>query len=132
LTFSAAKQTLPGYLYHIGTKHLREIAQLPQASPEQKALAIQINQEIDVVNGWFETMRSELLQLFAMSDAQLLGSPGRVLLDSVATLANTAFVGQINSQGQVTPGVVQIHYSIQNLATFDIRACTASDPCKLL
>jgi len=132
LTFNAAAQALPGYLYHISTKHLSEIAILPQASAQQKALALQINQELNVVNGWFETMRSEVLQLFAMSDAQLLGNSGRVLLDSVATLANTAFVGQINSQGQVTPGVVQVHYSIQNLATFDVRACTASDPCKLL
>ncbi len=132
LTFDAAKQTLPGYLYHIGTKHLREIAQLPQASQEQKALAIQINQEIDVVNTWFETMRSEVLQLYRMSDAQIQGSDGRTLLDTVATLANTAFVGEINSQGQVTPGVVQIHYAIQNLANFDLRACTASSPCKLV
>jgi hypothetical protein len=132
LTFDPAKQTLPGYLYHIGTKHLREIALLAQASPEQKALATQINQEIDVVNTWFQTMRTEVLQLYHMSDAQLKGSDGRSLLDSVATLANTAFVGEINSQGQVTPGVVQIHYDIQKLATFDVRGCTTSDPCKLI
>jgi len=83
------------------------------------------------VNGWFETMRTEVLQLFSMTSAQLLGNNGRLLLNSVATLANTSFVGQINSQGQVTPGVVQIHYDIQSLATFDIRACTASDPCTI-
>jgi hypothetical protein len=132
LTFDAAKQTLPGYLYHIGARHLHEISVLPQASQQQKAVASQIKQEIDVVNGWFETMRTEVLQLFHMSDAQLLGSESRALLDSVANLANIAFVGEINSQGQVTPGVVQIHYAIQSLATFDVRACTASNPCKIV
>jgi eukaryotic-like serine/threonine-protein kinase len=132
LTFDAAKQDPPGYLYHIGTKHLHEIALVPQASAQQKALAIQINQEIDVLNTWFETMRTEVLQLFQMTDTQLMGSNARALLDSVATLANTAFVGEINAQGQVTPGVVQIHYAIQSLATFDVRACTASNPCKLV
>ncbi len=131
LTFDPAVQNPPGYLYHI-SKHLHEVSQIAQASAEQKALANQISQEINVVNGWFETMRTEVLQLYQMTDAQLVGSNARSLLDSLATLANTAFVGQINPQGQVTPGVVQIHYEIQQMATFDIRACMASNPCPSL
>jgi len=87
---------------------------------------------MNVVNEWFLTMRAEALQLYHMTDAQLVGSNARSLLDALATLANTAFVGQINPQGQVTPGVLQIHYTIQSLATFDIRACPASDPCKII
>ena len=84
-----------------------------------------------MVNTWFEMIRTDVLQLYAMPRAQLLGNDGRTLLDTVATLANTAFVGQIDQQGQVTPGVIQIHYAIQQLATFDIRACTASNPCSV-
>ena len=84
-----------------------------------------------MVNTWFEMIRTDVLQLYAMPRAQLLGNDGRMLLDTVATLANTAFVGQIDQQGQVTPGVIQIHYAIQQLATFDIRACTASNPCSV-
>ncbi len=132
LTFDTALQTDdPGYLYHIGT-HLHDIAALPQADAQQKTLAAQISQAINAVNGWYETMRTDILQLYAMSDAQLLGSQGRPLLDEVATLANEAFVGQINSQGQVIDGVVEIHYAIQRLATFDVKACTASSPCPSL
>jgi len=131
LTFAPATQSPPGYLYHIG-KHLHEVSQLPQASTEQRALANRISQEMNVVNEWFLTMRAEALQLYHMTDAQLVGSNARSLLNSLATLANTAFVGQINPQGQVTPGVVQIHYDIQQMATFDIRACTASNPCPSL
>jgi eukaryotic-like serine/threonine-protein kinase len=132
LTFDAALQVdYPGYLYHIGT-HLRDVAVLPQADAQQKTLAIQISQAINAVNGWYQTVRTDILQLYAMSDAQLLGNQGRPLLDEVATLANYAFVGQIDSQGQVINGVVQIHYAIQRLATFDVKACLASSPCPSL
>jgi eukaryotic-like serine/threonine-protein kinase len=132
LTFDAAAQVHnPGYLYHIGT-HLRDIAALPQADAQQKALASQISQAINAVNSRYQTVRADILQLYAMSDAQLLGSQGRPLLDEVATLANDAFVGQIDAQGHVIAGVVQIHYSIQRLATFDIKACTGSTACPSL
>ena len=132
LTFDTALQVNnPGYLYHIGT-HLRDITTLPQANAQQKALAVQISQAINGVNAWFQTIRSDALQLYNMPAAQLFGSQGRTLLDTVATLANEAFVGQINSQGQVIDGVVQIHYAIQSLATFDVKACTASSPCPSL
>ena len=128
LTMDPLTQDPPGYLYHIG-KHLHEITALPQTSAAQKALAIQINQEIDVVNLWMRSIKADVLQLYAMSNAQLTGPAGRTLLDEVAALANDAFVGKVNSNAQVTAGVVQIHYAIQRLATFEVRACTASDPC---
>ena len=132
LTFDAAAQVHnPGYLYHIGT-HLRDIAALPQSDAQQKALAIQVNQVINAINGLYFQMRTDILQLYAMSDAQLLGSQGRPLLDEVATLANNAFAGQIDAQGHVIEGVVQIHYSIQRMATFDIKACTGSNSCPSL
>ncbi len=132
LTFDTAKQVNnPGYVYHIST-HLHDLTILPQTSPAQKAIANQVYQALNVVNVWFHTLRDEVLQLYRMPAAQLFGSQGRTLLDSMATLANTAFVGQINAQGQVIDGVAQIHYAIQHLATFDVRACTTSNPCPSL
>jgi len=131
LTFDPQTQNPPGYVYHIG-KHLRELTQIPQSSAQQRALAIQINQALDRVNLWLQAIRTEVLQLYHMNDAQLFGNDGRTLLNSVATLANTTFVGQVDpNTDQVTDGVVQIHYNIQRLATFDIRACTASNPCAI-
>jgi hypothetical protein len=61
-----------------------------------------------------------------MSDAQLISSQAISLLNEVATLANQAFVGKVEPQGQVTDGVIQVHYAIQSLATFDVRDCTVS------
>jgi len=131
LTFDPANQDPPGYLVHIAT-HLRDVAALPQASAEQKLLANQIYQAINEVNVWFQTIRSDALQLYSMPPSQLFGSSGRALLNAVATLANNAFVGQIDAQGRVIEGIAQIHYAIQQLATFDVRACTASNPCPSL
>ncbi len=131
LTFDEANQDPPGYLYHID-KHLHEISILPESSPEQRSLALQISQDINIVTGWDQQMRSDILELLGMDPAQWTVGKGLALLDEVATLANIAFVGQENPQGQVTAGIVQIHYAIQSLATFDVRACTTSDPCPAL
>lgn len=130
LTFDPQTQNPPGYLYHIG-KHLHELTAIPQTSAGQRALADQINQDVNRVNLWLETIRNDVLQLYHMTDTQLFSNDGLTLLDSAATLANYAFVGQVNPHAQVADGVVQIHYNIQRLATFDIRACTTSDPCTL-
>ena len=125
-------QEPPGYLYHIGTRHLHAITQLADATAQQKALAVQISEDIDNVNTWLQTVRTDALQLYHMTNDQLLGEAGRSLLDDLATQANNAFVGQINPfSHQVREGVVQIHYKIQRLATFDVRACTSADPCSV-
>jgi serine/threonine protein kinase len=130
LTFDPQTQVPPGYVYHIG-RHLHELSLLPETSAEQKALAVQINQALDRVNHWLQTIHDEVVKLYYMTDAQLFGNDGLALLDSVATLANITFVGQVDPHARVLDGVVQIHYDIQRLATFDIRACTTSDPCAL-
>ena len=129
LTFDTVNQNPPGYLYHI-EKHLHEIAILPEATATQKTLALEIDQGINAVNTWDETMQTDALTLLKMNDTQLAGSLN--LLDEVATLANNALVGQVNPQSQVTEGVMQIHYAVQSLATFDVQTCAASRPCPAL
>ena len=132
LEFDVQNQEPPGYVYHIGAVHLHEITQLADATAGQKALAIQISAAIDNVNIRLRTVHDDALRLFKMTDGQLLADDGRILLDDLATQANYAFVGQINPYtGQVKEGVVQVHYNIQRLATFDIRACTSSQPCTM-
>ncbi len=129
LTFDPANQNPPGYLYHMD-KHLHEISILPETTAAQKKLALQIDQGINAVNAWDQQIRTDVLKLLTMNDAQLIGSLS--LLDEVATLANDAFVGRVNPLGQVTYGVTQIHYASQALATFDVQACQASNPCPAL
>lgn len=129
LEFDPQKQNPPGYLYNI-SMHLHNIAQISETAPEQKVLAIQIGTAINNVNTWLHNVQSDALQLYKMTPDQLFGAYGRSLLNDLATQANNAFVGQIDPfTHQVKNGVVQIHYNIQRLATFDIKACTSSDPC---
>ncbi|HEY3992312.1 MAG TPA: protein kinase [Ktedonobacteraceae bacterium] len=131
LTFDPANQDPPGYLYHM-EKHLHEIAVLPEVTATQQSLALQIGQGINTIDAWDHTIRTDVLTLLRMSDAQLVGSKALSLFDEVATLANNALVGQVDPLGQVTDGVIQVHYAVQRLATFGVQACTASNPCPAL
>lgn len=132
LTPEPQVQNPPGYLYHIGVKHLHEMILLPDISSSQKTVAIQISQKLNIVTQWFQTIHSDIKALYAMSAEDLFGNKGRVTLNEVATLANDAFVGKVNAVGPTTDGVVQIHYALQNLATFDIRACSTDNACPKL
>lgn len=132
LEFDEQNQNPPGYLKHIGN-HLREIILVPGVTSEQKALALQINNDINNVQGWLTAVHKDAAQLVQMSDAQLMQPEALPILDDLFTQANYAFVGQVNpNTNQVREGVSQIHYNIQRLATFDITTCAASNgsnPC---
>ena len=117
-------QNPPGYVFHIG-RHLEEITKSPNVTKDQIALAVEINQAMNNVQFLLQQVHKDALQLINLSDAQLLQQSARSILDDMATQANFAFTGQIDpTTGQVKPGVVQVHYNIQRLATFDITACT--------
>ncbi len=119
-----------GYLQHISS-HLHELSTLPEATAEQRTLAFQIFQAMDTVNLRYTYLYNDVVQLLHMTFAQWTQPAGISLLDSVATLANDAFVGQVDPQGHITDGVAQVNYDIQRLATFNVRACTTSNPCSI-
>ncbi len=117
-------QTPPGYLKHIGS-HLQSVSQIAGATPEQRALAVHIDQAINNVQGWLNTVHADAAKLIHMNTDQLLQADTGTLLNDLFTQANNAFVGQIDpNTNNVKEGVVQIHYNIQALATFDVAPCT--------
>jgi len=121
LEFDDRNQFPPGYLAHIGT-HLASIVQSSGVTPEQKALAIQINQSLNNVQSWLTQVHKDAQQLLQMSDAQLLQPGTRPLLDDLYVQANRAFTGRFDpNTNQVQEGVSQIHADILRLATFDIQ-----------
>jgi hypothetical protein len=62
-----------------------------------------------------------------MTPQQLLAPETTRILDDLFTQANNAFVGQTDpNTDQVKEGVVQIHYSVLGLATFDVQPYSAS------
>jgi hypothetical protein len=126
LEINVQNQTPPGYLKHIGS-HLGELTQVPGATPAQKALAIQINKDINNVQGWLENVHRDAEKLIQMTPSQLQQPAALTTLDDLFTQANNAFVGQTDpNTNQVKEGVVQIHYNVQRLATFDIQPYQAS------
>jgi len=127
LEFDPIHQEPPGYLQHIGT-HLQELSQISSATASQHALAIQIDQAISNVQGWLNAVHADASKLIHMSSAQLIQPDALTTLNDLFTQANNAFVGQVDpNTNNVKDGVVQIHYNIQALATFDITACTLNN-----
>ncbi len=117
-------QEPPGYLTHIGS-HLQSISQIPGATPEQRALAIHIDQDINNVQGWLNAVHADATKLIHMNTNQLLQPDALTLLNDLFIQANNAFVGQVDpNTNNVKEGVVQIHYNVQALATFDVTPCT--------
>ena len=120
-------QDPPGYLKHIGS-HLQSIDQIAAATPEQHALSIRINQAINNVQGWLNAVHADASKLIHMNSDQLVQPDALTTLNDLFTQANNAFVGQVDpSTNNVKEGVVQIHYNIQALATFDVAPCTTTN-----
>ncbi len=121
------QQNPPGYLKHIGN-HLRAITVAPGVTPEQKALAIQINLAINNVQAWMQQVHLDAQKLIHLPANQLTQPAGAQLLDDLFTKANTALVGQTDpNTNQIKEGVIQIHYNMQRLATFDLTSCHGSN-----
>jgi serine/threonine protein kinase len=132
LTVDPVKQVPTGYLRHIGT-HLREIVQNTDATADQRALAVRIQQAIDNATIWLTAAHVDAETLIQMNKDQLTQPQATHLMNDLVDQASSAFLGQINpNTNQVKEGVVQINYSIHNLATFPIAACISSNtanPC---
>jgi hypothetical protein len=118
-----------GFLYLIDVD-LNALIQSPSTSPDQRRLAIQIDTAVKNVEVWLANVRKDARQLEAMSPEQLAQTTTRDnLLDTMSNDALSAFAGRINpATGTVQEGVIQLHYDIQRLATFDIHAASSNCP----
>jgi serine/threonine protein kinase len=126
LEFDEVHQQPPGYLKHIGN-HLRELTSSPGATAAQRALAIQIGQAINNVQGWLAAVHTDAVTLEKMTNGQLSQPGAASMLNDLFKQANSAFVGQFDpNTSTVKEGVVQIHYNIQGLATFYVTPCTST------
>jgi serine/threonine protein kinase len=109
-----------GLLYIIGI-HLAALVQAPGISQQNHLLAARIDEDSNTVQALLQQVRTYARQLVAMNDAQLLSNSALSLLDSMETAARSAYVGQIDpNTDTVQGGVVEIHYTLERLATFDI------------
>jgi hypothetical protein len=58
-----------------------------------------------------------------MTAEQLAQPSAQGTLEDLATQATYAYIGRLDpTTNKVVPGILQVHYDIQKLATFDITA----------
>lgn len=111
----------PGYVYLI-SEHMGGAIESPQTTPDQKALAIKINNALDTEISALGQERRDAKQLLAMSGKQLLQPDALAILNDLAAQAQNAYTGQINpTTGQSDGGALWTYNNIQRLVAFDIR-----------
>jgi hypothetical protein len=110
----------PGYLDHVPL-HLNGVIRAPDATPQMRALATEIIQALNNAGRWLVQTRMLAHQLVNMNADQLAQPTTLTMLDSLLSDTTYAYIGQLNpNTNQVLPGVLQVHYDIQRLATFNI------------
>ena len=110
----------PPHLDHIDL-HLSELNRAPDATPQMHTLSQQIVVSIGNVQGWLQQVRTDAKQLFNMTPDQLAQPAALAVLDDLVTQATYAYIGQFDPiTNSVKPGVLQVHYDVLKLATFDI------------
>jgi serine/threonine protein kinase len=110
----------PGYLDHIQL-HLKGVVDAPDATPQMSVLASKIIHELNNTTVWLKKVRADAQQLVKMDAVQLSLPATQTMLDDMLANATYAYIGQLNpSTNQVVPGVLQVHYDIQHLATLTI------------
>jgi hypothetical protein len=115
-------QNPPGYVYDIGL-HLHGIIKAPGATAADSALAGEIDATLLGVTLWLNQLRADVVQLAAMSDAQLLRPQASHLLNDMYSMAQYAFIGQPNLSGNAALGGASlINYDVLRLATLPVDA----------
>ena len=118
-------QNPPGDVDHMQL-HVGQIAKATDLTPEMRQHAQHILTALDNLggkNGWLTDVHSDAVRLFNMSQnaVQLRQPAAGALLDDMVTKATYAYIGKLNpATDTVQPGVTQIHYDVQHLATFTL------------
>jgi hypothetical protein len=104
-------------------QELTNLMMAPGVTSEMRALANQSDQALmNHVQLEFMQLRMIAKGLISLPETQLLSPSAQLQLNNMVLLAHVAFVGRLDpATNQVQPGVVQIFYNIQRLATYQIE-----------
>ncbi len=110
----------PGDIDHMEL-HLSQLNRAPDATPQMHTLSQETILALDNAKQHLQQMRADARQLFAMTSTQLAQPAAKNVLDDLVTQVTYAYIGQLDpATNNIRPGVLQAHYDIQRLATFDI------------
>jgi hypothetical protein len=114
-----------GFLFLIDL-HLSALIQSSGSTSDQRTEAIRVDTAVKNVTLWLQKVYADAKQLVKKTPAQLIQPSSLGLLDDMHTQALYAFAGRLDpATGVVQEGVIQIHYNIQHLATFNIQSYSA-------
>ncbi len=108
----------PGYVDHIQL-HVSQVSKAVDITPQERALTTHILDAVNNAKTWLLRAHQDAIQLYQMNNQQLMQQSSGALVDDLATQITYAYIGQLDAlTNQVHPGVLQMHYDIQQLATF--------------
>ncbi len=115
-------QTQASYLA-LTEAQLASLAAAPGITAATRTLALQTKQALSGNIQSLLTQVREVATLFvAMPQGLLLQPVAQSLLDDMVALSNVAFVGRLDpATNELQPGIVQIFYNIQHLASYDLK-----------
>jgi serine/threonine protein kinase len=101
---------------------LSDESQSPGITQARHVLAKQTDLALVNEQNWLGQVRQDAKKLVTMTNDQLSQASALLILNDMQMQANYAFVGRINPlTNQMQWGAVEIYYSIQKLATFDVK-----------
>ncbi len=108
-------------------EQLRAMIVDPAITPALSGLTKQALTDIANIRSWQRPALDDVRKLIKMTNTQLQSQAAFNLLNDLQTLTTYAFIGKIDSAtGTVLSGTVQMHYTLQQLATFDVMIFTHS------
>ena len=114
------KNNPPGYLDHVPL-HLNGVVKAPDATSQMRQLATRVIDSLANSAKWLKEARMYARQLALMNNNQLSQREAITMIDNLVTDVTYAYIGQLNPKtNTVVPGVLQVHYDVQQLATLII------------
>ncbi len=114
-----------GYLTQIGLQ-LAAIAHSPDATSEQRQIALRVTTDLNLVASALEHVRRDARELLLLSDVQLAQPVALPLLDDLVEQATVAYAGTLNpASGEREGGTLRIADQLERLATITVKRCTA-------
>jgi len=114
------KNNPPGYLDHVPL-HLNGVIKAPDATPEMRKIATNIINALTNAAKWLKEARMLARQLALMNNNQLSQPGSLTMINNLLADVTDAYIGQLDPKtNTVVPGVLQVHYDVQQLAAFTI------------
>ncbi len=114
----------PGYVDHVQL-HVGQVAKAPHISKAFLQHTTTILDDVNQAKLWLTKVRQDAIQLYQMSNnlTQFKQADAGATLDDMATMAQYAYLGQLNpTTNTVQGGVLQVHYEIQQLAVLAVSS----------